>query len=302
MTEWFNTNEKSAGNKRLMLSWYLYKLLGINIALIIAFFVSLITFLTDRDLRKYSRKYFEIFYSYTKNKKYKPSFINSFKHIYSYAESLVYRMEAYAGTLNVEKVTFADETVKQKLFEQINKKEGIIFICNHIGNIDVIRTFLSNNTFVQPFNVSVFLQKDHCRIFGNFINKIAVKRENIKLYPIEDIDITTISQVDDDLKNGGIVLIAGDRISSNNPDKHIETTFLGKKIYLPQGTFKLAKILNVHTYFISCLKNKKYYDVYAEEQTNLNEENLFVSFIRFMEKMILIAPYQFYHFYDIFKE
>ncbi len=284
-----------------MFSWFLYRILGTKILLVIAFFASLVTFLTNKDLRGYSSRYFQALYSYTKNEKFKPSLFNSFKHIHSFAESLVYRIEAFANTLKSIKVNFVDQTLKQKIFDQINRKEGILLICNHIGNIDVIRTFLSDNDYAQPFNISVFLQKDRCAIFNNFLDRIAVKREDIKIYPIEEIDITTISQVDDDMKKGGIVLIAGDRISLNNSDKHIEADFLGEKIYLPQGTFRLAKILNAHTYFISCLQNKKEYAVYVEEQTDLNEENLYLNFTGFLERMTLTAPYQFYHFYDIFK-
>lgn len=299
--EWFNIKEKSAGDKRLILSWYLYKIFGTNITLIIAFFVSFITFLTNRDLRQYSEKYFEVLYLYTKKKKYKPSFINSFKHIYSYAESLVYKMEAFVFTLKSDSINFVDKTIEQKLLDQIKRKEGILFICNHIGNIDVIRALLSDKNCAKPFNISVFLQKERCTVFNNFINKIAIKRNDIKLYPIEEINLTTVSQVDDDLKKGGIVLIAGDRLSMNNPDKHVEKTFLGNKIYLPQGTFKLAKILNAHTYFISCLKNKNTFDVYLEEQMVLDEKFLYSNFTQFLEKMTLNSPYQFFHFYDIFK-
>ena len=58
--EWFNIKEKSAGEKRLLISWYLYKLLGVNIVLVIAFFVAIVTFFTNKDLRNYSKKYFEV--------------------------------------------------------------------------------------------------------------------------------------------------------------------------------------------------------------------------------------------------
>ena len=78
--------------------------------------------------------------------------------------------------------------------------------------------------------------------------------------------------------------------------------FLNKKIYLPQGTFKLAHILNYNTYIISCLKNKNWYDVYIEEQTDKAEKTMLDNYIKFLEKNTLISPYQFYHFYDIFKE
>ena len=68
--EWFNIKEKSAGEKRLILSWYLYKILGTRILLIIAFFVSLVTVITNKDLRQYSQKYFEALYEYTNDKKF----------------------------------------------------------------------------------------------------------------------------------------------------------------------------------------------------------------------------------------
>ena len=299
--EWFNVKEKSAGEKRLLLSWYLYKILGTKIAVTIAFFVSLITLLTNRDLREYSKKYFEALFSYTNNKKYKPSFLNSFRHVYSYAESLVYKMEAYAGTFRSENINFMDKPLEKNIYEQIKNKEGIIFICSHVGNIEVLRTFLTENPDYKPATVSILLQKDHCNIFNNFINKIGVKLENIKLYPIEEIDFTTASELDDDLKNGGMMFVAGDRIAVNNPDKHTEVNFLNKKIYLPQGTFKLAHILNYNTYIINCLKNKNRYDVYVEEQTNKTEEIMLDNYIKFLEKNTLTSPYQFYHFYDIFK-
>ena len=45
-----------------------------------------------------SNKYFEVLYNYTKNPLYKPSFNNCFKRVYSYAISLVDKMEVYANT------------------------------------------------------------------------------------------------------------------------------------------------------------------------------------------------------------
>ncbi len=297
--EWFNIKEKSAGEKRLLLSWYLYKLLGTKIVLTIAFFVALVTFLTNKDLRYYSQKYFDALYSFTKNKKHKPSLLNSFRHVLSYATALVYKMEVFAGTYNINNIIFADKELEQKFFNQIKNKEGILFICSHIGNVNIMKAFLNNNTYPQPETVSIFLQKEHCTIFNNFINSLEIKRENLKIYPIEEFDVTTVSELDDNLKNGGIAFIAGDRVSSHNPEKNTEVKFLNKKIYLPMGSFKLAQVLNYKTYFISCLWNKGMYDVYLEEQTNLEISALQDNFANFLEKMVQKAPFQFYHFYDI---
>ena len=300
--EWYNAKEKSAGEKRLMITWKLYKFLGTRIVLFIAFFVSLITYLTNKDLRKYSKKYFDILYSFTQNKKYKPSELNTFKHIYSYAESLVYKMKVFASDFDENKIIFNDKNAGEELFENIKNRRGSLFICNHIGNIEMLRAFLIGNKNIKPASVSIFMQKQHCSVFNNFINKISSNNEKVKTYPIEEIDIATISELDDDLKNGGIAFIAGDRISAKNPEKHIEADFLNSKIYLPLGTFKMAKILNCDTYFISAIKNKIGYEVYIKKITDFDEKNLYTTYAEFIERMTLKAPYQFYHFYDVFKQ
>lgn len=299
--DWFNIKEKSAGKKRLIITWKLYKLLGTQIALIIAFFVALITFISNKDIRKYSFKYFETLYNFTKNQNHKPSLLNSFKHTYSYAESLVYKMEAFAGTYNCNKINFTNKDSQEKLFKQIQEKKGILFICNHVGNVEILKTFFTTNDNIKPTTVSIFLQKEHCSIFNNFINTIEKKSEILKIYPIEEIDMTTVSEIDDNLSNGGIVFIAGDRISANNPNKTIEEMLLNKKINLPIGVFKLAQILDCTTYFISCVKTKQGYDILLEEQSSTNLNTLPKRFITFLENIIKNYPFQFYHFYDIFK-
>ena len=299
--EWYKVKEKSAGKKRLLLTWYLYKILGINIAIIIAFLVSLATFITNKDLRKYSLKYFSVLYKYTNDNKYKPTLTNSFRHTFSYAKSLAYKMEAFAGRYKSSNLNFKDEELKQKLFNQINNKEGVLFICNHIGNIDILKSFLTDNNCAKPTNISVFLQKKHCTTFNNFINSISKNFNTLKIYPIEDINLSTISEIDDNLKSGGIAFIAGDRIAANNPDKSIEVALLNNKIRLPQGSFKLAQILNYNTYLISAVQFGKEYDIYMDS-VDPQDKNLINKFVYFLEKMIKIAPYQFYHFYDIFIE
>ncbi len=299
--DWYKVKEKSAGKKRLLLTWFLYKILGIKIAIIIAFTVAFITFITNKDLRKYSLKYFEILYKYTQDKALKPTLLNAFKHTFSYAESLAYKMEAFAGKYDNNNIHFIDNNTKQILFKQIKCKEGILFISSHIGNIDILKSFLTDNNSVKPTSISIFLQKEHCTTFNNFINSIGKNFDSLKIYPIEDIDLSTVSELDENLKNGGIAFIAGDRIAANNPDKNIEVDFLNNKILLPQGTFKLAKILNYNTYFISALNAKKGYDIYLKS-INSQDKNIVEEYTNFLEKMIKIAPYQFYHFYDIFVE
>ncbi len=298
--KWYKVNEKSAGEGRLLFSWYLYKIFGEKVLLLISFLVAFVSFIMNSDVRRYSKKYFQVVYEYFGDKNLKPSLLNSFRHVLSYANSLVFKLEAFGGALKYDKIKFADSNIADEIFEKIEQKKGMVFICNHIGNVEIMRSLLLNDNRVQPRNISIFLQEDHCRVFRNFMKKIEKENDKIKIYPIEEISLSTVSEIDDSLKDGGIVIMAGDRIASKNPQQSVKMKLFNEKILIPIGTFKIAKILKSDIYFVTCLREKNYFMTYMENNSNKTEEELRKSFVSFMEKMTQISPYQFYHFYDIF--
>ena len=104
--KWFQIKEQSAGKKRLILSLYLYKIFGKNILYLIAFFVSFTTFIIAAKVRSYSKKYFEITYPYLK---LEPTLLNQFKHIYSYAVSLVDKILVFCGDFDIDNIIFENE-------------------------------------------------------------------------------------------------------------------------------------------------------------------------------------------------
>ena len=107
------------------------------------------------------------------------------------------------------------DSQKELLLDDLNKGEGDFFICNHLGNVDAMRAFVNSDIKDTCTSISVFLAKEQCKTFGSFINKIT-KNEKIFLNPVEDIDINTSIEIQERLNNGGIVFIAGDRISANS--------------------------------------------------------------------------------------
>ena len=100
--------------------------------------------------------------------------------------------------------------------------------------------------------------------------------------------------------------MAGDRISANSIN--FEANFLSHKVEFPLGTFKLAQMMNVSTYFVSAIKIKN--DKYSVHMKKFNfretkKETLKAmqqEFIAFLEDKTRLAPYQFYHFYDMFAD
>ena len=295
--KWYQIKEYSAGTKRLLFTWQIYKLFGRKPVEWIARIIGFVTLILHSDIRKYSRIYFDTLYKYTGNKQYKPCFVNYFRHTQSYALSLVDKMEVYADTKDFH-LTFDDYELKQDL-----SKGGVFFIITHTGNIELLRNFMKDKDHKKT---NIFMQKSHCEKFNNFINSLS-QTSDITVYPVEEIGIETALNIKTKLENGEIVLMAGDRLSAQNDNKCYETKLLGRKVSLPLGTLKFALMMETPIYLLACLKNDDgTFKIESEKfkrdnsrSDNLN--NLQKQFANFLERITLFKPYQFYNFYDFFE-
>lgn len=291
---WFQAKEQSAGKKRLILSWYIYLLFGRHAVYFIAFIVSFFTLIFSKQVNLYSKKYLTIISQYTK---ITPSFINRLKHVNSYACSLVDKMIMYAGKFNSEDIIFENEEEKKKLFADIKNGKGVLFIFAHIGNIEVLQAFFQKQKFFPGLGINVFLNKKQTKIFNEFIDVIK-KPMPVKYIITEDFDISGVIKLKENLDNGEVVFIAGDRLSENYYSKNITKIMFNRKINLPKGSFQLAKILETPVYFISAIKQKNNkYVIYIKKN---EEKDIAENYVNFMEKMTINNPLQFYHFYDFF--
>jgi len=292
--KWFEATEKSAGKKRLILSYYLYKIFGKSILYIIAFLVSFFTFIFSAELRGFSKKYFTL----TKDYLFiKPTLFNQFKHILSYSYSLVDKMLMYSGDFSFEKFTFESEEIKEKMFEDIFKKRGVFFICTHIGNVELFQTFFK---YKKPdFNINIFISNRQSPIFNSFLKTVG-KDFPYNFYSVEDIDINTGVELKNNLDKGDIVFIAGDRLAQDNENRNIEAKLFNQKILLPKGVFKFAKLMDTITYFISVVNVKGEYRVILDKVEDLSQKAIVEKYTKYMERVIKINPFQFFHFYDFF--
>lgn len=291
--KWYEIKEQSAGEKRLVLTWKIYKIFGEKGLYFIAFLVAFFTFIFSKNIRNFSKKYFRKTQNFTG---LLPTPFNIFRHILSYANSLADKIIVFGGKFNTENIIFETEAGKNEIYETINKKTGAFFICSHIGNIEVMQSLLLDKN--SDLKVNVFLSQAQSRIFNNFLKKIKVDFP-VKTINVEDIGLETGIELKQNLEQGEIVFIAGDRLSQNNGEKIIKAELFGHKISLPKGTFKLAKLMDVPIYFISAVKNKNKYKIYFQKEEY--SENIAQNYVRFLEKMTKIAPCQFYHFYDFFE-
>lgn len=284
--KWYEVKERSAGEKRLILTYYIYKIFGKFPVKVIAFFVALGTFLSSKDLRNCSKKYLSIV-------GLKPSNINIFLQFLSYALAMVDKIEVFAGNFNPKSIT---TTNCNDFFRLQDENKGAVCIFSHVGNIDIARVLINKNQ-----KITIILSIEQAKLFRNFLSKFS-NNETISFEPVETLGIETIIRLKDKVDKGELIFIAGDRASKNS--KNIEVEVLNAKTEFPKGTFKLAKLLEVPVFFVSCIKNRNKYNFEVEEYLSEDNslKNMADSFAKFISNQAERAPFQFYHFYDFFKE
>lgn len=286
---WFRLSEQGAGRRRLILTKYIYRTFGEIPVRIIAFFVVLMVFLTAKERRRASEKFFRII-----NKKF--VLLHSFIQFLNYGNSLVDKFISFLGNLDPERFVLLDPEVYH----------GAFFITTHVGNVEILRTLFQDKHLDHPKRVNVFLQASACRQFNHFLQSLELKL-NIDAFPVETVSAETSIMVSDRLKDGEIVFMAGDRVSSENTNKVYEADFLNRRAEFPAGTLRFALMMNVPVYFIVCAKEGRKFKVYTEkfvtDRTKKSEilEDMQKAYVKFLEKYTLKYPYQFYNFYDLFK-
>lgn len=303
--KWFQYKETAAGDKRLLLTWWIYKTFGIIPVRIIAFFVVLTVFLTSKEKRKASASYFKTLSEYA-NKNYF-WLINSIKQFVNYGNSLVDKIISFSGNFDRKRLLFANSNDEKMISNILTNEKGIFFITTHIGNVEILRILLMSEKYRDKPKVNIFMQSDACKIFNEFLKKFEVK-VNLEIFPVEDISVGTAFQISEKLQNGEMVFMSGDRISAQNTEKIYESKFLNKKINLPVGTLRFALSMDCPIFFVVCAKEFKNYKVYFEEFLTSNVEKkekleeLKIKYTKFLEKYTLVYPTQFYNFFDIFQD
>lgn len=306
MKKWFEQKEQQAGAGRLILTWQIYKFFGEIPVRIIAFFIAFFAYIGGKEQRESSKKYFQILTNFTNKKIYKPSFFNSLRHFYSYADSLVDKMLSFSGNLSAEKFVFCNQDDMDLMFKTFQEGKGAFFISSHTGNVEIMRSLLASDKYSIKPNVNIFLQKNSCKIFNTFLEHIKIKT-NVDVFSVEEISVDTAVVIKEKLNKGEIVFMAGDRLSAQYPELSYETFFLKHKVKFPLGALKFAQILECPIFFVVCAKKDRKFIIHLKKfSPKGSKREIFAKlksdYLEFLEEFTVKYPYQFYNFYEMFTD
>ena len=297
MANWYNIQEQSAGKIRLELLWIVYKIFGIKFLKFILWFVCLFIVPFAKSARKASKKYTNILNSYELKNNLPQTKMSSLSHIYAFACAIMDKMSASCDKR--KKIKFAIH--KNSDWEQFQKylatNTGVFLICSHLGNAEALSAFPD----ASHKKMHAFMQISQNSTFHQFMMRHK-NSTNTTIYPTEDINIATAGAMYDNLQNGDLVMMAGDRTSATNPSKYETVSFLGVDCRFPIGTFKFAKSQS-HPIFAICVMNLhgEKYGIYVRQIKSENIKEMVSEYARFLEKLVLIYPKQWFNFFDFFE-
>ena len=302
MSEWYNVKEQSAGKYRLLFLWFVYKLLRLKGLKVVLYPIVAVISIFCGAARRYSQEYRKVLYEYNKKQSHNTYKFSSFRHILNYAYSLADKMSAICDKNTPIKFQINKNKDWDKFQTNIKNGTGVFLISSHLGNIEAFCAFSSPDKNIKPKKLHALMEVSQNSIFHKFIED-RNNNSSFSLYPTEQMDFQTIMSLYENLCNGDMILMAGDRVSAENSEKTITGKLLDRNCLFPEGTFLFSKKMKHPTYAIVLpyIGNNTYKVCVKEIDTSKNIENIVKQYTKFIEKNLVKYPSQWYNFYSFFK-
>lgn len=250
--------------------------------------------------RKASKKYLNQLSHYTGKKRF-----SSFSHFIAFGQSIVDKIMIWSMGIKKENIHVPNEDF---LVKTLKEKKGGLFFTAHIGNIDAARIFAEQEPSVK-INSLVFNQ--HSKKFNELLKKLN-GQSALNVIQLDSVTLDLAVTLQEKAQQGEFFVIAADRSSTTNPSRAVKVPFLGDEIYLPEGPFILAGLLQCPAYFLFCVKEKDgMHRVYFEDffkEIDISKKNRKENIVEaaqkyaaYLEKLCIAYPYAWFNFFDIFQ-
>ena len=209
------------------------------------------------------------------------------------------------------KIRYADLILDDAddIYAEIRKhkqQRGQLFICSHLGNIDVCRALVSHH---QGFKLNVLVYSRHAQAFNQALK--AAGASDIALIQVNELDAGKMLELAHKLDRGEWIAIAADRIPVRG-EKTVAVQFLRHTAHLPQGAWLLADLLKAKTNTIFVLKKngryhlelRKFADI-AHYKRGERDAHIAARAQRYAELLgerAASAPLQWFNFYDFWSD
>ena len=312
---WSDSQEVVSTNRPLKLILLFIKHFPAFIVHIMLFPISFFYFLCAKKARIHVENFQKQMRQYTNGKT--PERISSYLTFLSFAFSIVEKMEGWLGKIKYENLIRHDDAL-QEMNGLLERGKGAYLIGSHLGNIELMRSLSSfcEIGVSKKISVTTIMSLKVTSQFNNTLKEINPDFETNIIDP-DSIGPETIFLLQNEIENGGLVVITGDRTSSHSGKRCIKHDFLGKTAEFPYGVFLIASLLKAPVFFAFGLRTKSAAlfpknNIFVEKaktdfncgraETKKRIEELCGEYVTTLEKYCIKYPNQWYNFFDFWQK
>ncbi|MBS7820321.1 hypothetical protein J7552_03385 [Wohlfahrtiimonas chitiniclastica] len=229
----------------------------------------------------------------------------SLAHFMSFGQALLDKLLCWSGKIQLKDVVLSDESR-----DILNRREGMLIMGSHLGNIEVCRALAEMET---TQTIHVLMQVEQTAGFNQVLTALNPQSQ-INLVSISDITPETMIFLKSALDRGDYVAILADRLPAAHHHRSTNYAhvldFLGRPAAFPTGPFVLAMLLKAPTYFMVGLKMGTQYHIHLHALTVPNVArgertqamvNMMQEYVDHLTHYCLSAPLQWFNFYPFWQ-
>jgi predicted LPLAT superfamily acyltransferase len=236
----------------------------------------------------------------------KPGYWHVFKHIISFAQSILDKGIAWSNAINEDEFDIASPELVNTI---LSDPRGQLIIGSHLGNLEYCRGFMQSSPNHQK-TINVLLYDKHAANFVEIMKQLNPD-SRVNVFQVSDIDIATTLLLKNKISKGEWVFIAGDRVPISDNDRTVQVDFYGAPAPLPIGPYLFAKTMQcpVKLMFSFRQQEKVHFEIidFAEQiviPRNTRQESIQIlaqQFAEHLQQQSALAPYQWFNFYDFWQ-
>lgn len=230
---------------------------------------------------------------------------DSLNHFLAFGNAALDRIDAWCDRIQLSQVDFPDRHV---LGEQLESGKGAVLLVSHLGNLELCRAISIHQRKVK---VNVMVLTSNAENFNKVLKQLNPD-STLNLIQVTELDPATSMLLQQKIENGELVVIAGDRTSTNTQGRVMYAPFIGQEAAFPQGPFILAGLLDCPVFLMFCLRENGRYRVHLERFADTLKgpragrvDRLQQAVNRYSERLEYFAlrePLQWFNFFDFWRK
>ncbi|MBQ7158926.1 MAG: hypothetical protein IJS09_05835 [Treponema sp.] len=314
---WYEV-EEAHNSVGLAVTFALLKILPAVVLRIIAFPVGFFYWLFGKKARAFSTMYLQQLNSFlTAQESEKKIKISTLKHFLSFAIALTEKIEVWAGKFSFKQIHFQNDDIED-LVHNLENGKGVMLFVSHLGNSELLRGLANaHETGVKrEFIVNSILDVQVTAGFNALLKKVNADA-TMHIFNASEIGPDTMILLQQKAEAGEMIVIAGDRTSASTQNRFVTQDFLGKPAQFAYGSYMLAALLNIPTYFVFGVRQKDVsisplynfhvrkspvnFDCPRKERDERIRQTV-AAYAQTLEKLCIAYPYQWYNFFNFWAD